>query len=83
MICLDVEHVHIIHPMDPIIPTKVVGLRVNQAPRSTHSSTGISPSNDRFYPRKSGRVQVKDIVELAVLVRLAAKKVDSLLKSDS
>ena len=82
VILLDVEHVHVVHPVGAIVPPKVVNLRIHQAPGRGNSGGRLLARDGRLDPGEGARVQVKNVIKLAILVRLAAKYVDLLLICD-
>ena len=41
MILLDVEDVHIVHPVGPVVPTEVIDLGVDQAASGRHPCAGL------------------------------------------
>ena len=83
IVLLNVKDVHIIHPVCSIVPSEVVNLRVDEAAGRRDSGARLLTRDNRFDPRQCGRIKVEDVIELAVLIWLAAKNVDLFLKSDS
>ena len=82
VILLNIEDMHIIHPVRSIVPSKVIYLWVDQATSCGDSRTWFGASNLRFYPGKCWCVEVEDVIELSVLVWLSSKNVNLLLKSN-
>lgn len=76
VVVFDIEHMHIIHPMNTVISTEVVNLGVDQTASSADARTWLRTCYSRLYPSKCCSVKVKDVVQLAVLVRLPAKEIN-------
>jgi len=74
-VAIDVENVNIIHPLDTIISTKIVNLRVDQAPSGGHSCARIFTSNDRLYPGEGRCVEIEYVVQLPKLIWLSSEDI--------
>ena len=81
-VLLDVKHVNIVHPVGAVVPSEVVNLRVDEAAGGGDACARLVARDERLHPCECTRVQVEDIVQLSVLVRLTPKDVDLLLKGD-
>lgn len=79
---LDVEYVHVVHPMDAVVPTEVDDLTIDQAAGGRDTSARLIAAYDRFNPGERLGIKVKDVIQLPQLVRLSAKDVDLLVERD-
>jgi len=61
-IAINIEYMHIVHPLHAVIPTEVIYFRINQAPGSGHACRGVLPSDNWFHPCQSCCVKVENIV---------------------
>ena len=59
---VDIEHMHVVHPVNPIVATKVIDLGVNEAPSCRDSRTWLGSTHLRLNPRKRRRIEVKNVI---------------------
>jgi len=65
VIILNVENMHIIHPMNSVVPSKINYFRVNEATCCWHSRARLISRHLWFYPSQSLCVEVKYIIKLS------------------
>lgn len=82
MALLDVVYVHVVHPVCAIVPAEVVDFRVYEAACRGNSGARLSPGDLWLNPCESRGVEVKDIVQLAILVGLTPENVNFLFIGD-
>ena len=80
MILLNVEDMHIVHPMRTIVAAKVVDLRVHQTACRGNTRGRLLARDGRLDPSQRTRVEIKDVIQLSVLIWLAAEDVNLFLK---
>lgn len=68
MICLNIKHMNIVHPMHTIITSKVIDFRINKAACSRYTCVRLLTCDLRGYPGKCLCIQVEDIIQLPILV---------------
>ena len=82
VVCLDVKHMDIIHPMHSIIPSEVDDFRVYKAACGRDSSARTFSSHFWTAPGKRLGIKVEDIVELSELIRLSSEDENFLVVCD-
>ena len=82
MILLNVEDMDIVHPMRAVVAAKVVDLRVHEAACRGNTRGGLLARDGRLDPGQRTRVQIKDIIQLSVLIWLSAEDVNLFLESN-
>lgn len=80
VVALNVKDMNVVHPMDPIVSSKVDDLGVYQAACCGNTSAWLISAHNWLHPCESFCVKIKDIVQLSQLVRLSTKDIDFFIK---
>ena len=76
IVAFDVEHVHVVHPVHSVIPSKVNDLRIDQTPSCRHPCAWFIATYNWLNPGQGLGVQVENVIELPQLVWLTSKDVN-------
>ena len=82
VVCLNVKHMNIVHPMHSIIPTEIDDFRVYKTACGRNSSARTFSSHFWAAPGKRLGIKVEDIVELSELIRLSSEDENFLVVCD-
>jgi hypothetical protein len=82
VVAFDIEDMDVIHPVHAVISAKVYYLWVNKASSCRNTRAWVVSANLRLDPGKGFGVQIKDVVQLAQLIRLATKNVNLFVESN-
>lgn len=63
---------HIIHPLNAVVSTKIVDFRIYKAPSSRYPRTRLLSCYTRLDPREGSGIKQKYIIELSELVGLSS-----------